>query len=55
MPSRQAAASPPDPAGQAVGIGFRKDSPLVAPANVQLAAMKANGRYQALVTKWFGS
>jgi glutamine transport system substrate-binding protein len=45
----------PTLAGQAVGIGFRKGSPLVAPANIQLAAMKADGRYQALVTKWFGS
>lgn len=40
--------------GQSVGIGFQKGSPLVTPTNVQLAAMKADGRYQALCTKWFG-
>ncbi|MBR0900303.1 transporter substrate-binding domain-containing protein [Bradyrhizobium tropiciagri] len=41
--------------GQDVGIGFQKGSPLVAPANAQIAAMKADGRYQALTAKWFGS
>lgn len=40
--------------GQNVGIGFQKGSPLVAPANVQLAAMKADGRYKAICDKWFG-
>jgi glutamine transport system substrate-binding protein len=40
--------------GQAVGIGFHKGSPLVAPANIQLAAMRADGRLRALNMKWFG-
>lgn len=39
--------------GQNVGIGFQKGSPLVAPVNVQLAAMKADGRYKAICDKWF--
>ncbi|OXC78180.1 Glutamine ABC transporter, periplasmic glutamine-binding protein [Caballeronia sordidicola] len=40
--------------GLDVGIGFQKGSPLVAAVNVQLAAMKADGRLQALGRKWFG-
>ncbi|OCJ32696.1 transporter substrate-binding domain-containing protein [Agrobacterium tumefaciens] len=40
--------------GQNVGVGFQKGSPLVAPANVQLAAMRADGRYKAICDKWFG-
>lgn len=40
--------------GQNVGVGFQKGSPLVAPANAQLAAMKADGRYKAICDKWFG-
>jgi glutamine transport system substrate-binding protein len=44
----------PTLAGQNVGVGFQKGSPLVAPANVQLAAMKADGRYKAICDKWFG-
>lgn len=39
--------------GRDVGIGFQKGSPLVAAANVQLAAMKADGRLKALNRKWF--
>ncbi|MBN3726182.1 transporter substrate-binding domain-containing protein [Burkholderia sp. Ac-20379] len=41
--------------GLDVGIGFRKGSPLVAAANQQLAAMKADGRLDALNRKWFGA
>ncbi len=41
--------------GRDVGIGFRKGGPLVAPANVILAAMKADGRLKALREKWFGA
>ncbi|MGV1757439.1 MULTISPECIES: transporter substrate-binding domain-containing protein [Rhizobium] len=44
----------PTLAGQNVGIGFQKGSPLVAPTNIQLAAMKADGRYKAICDKWFG-
>jgi glutamine transport system substrate-binding protein len=40
--------------GLDVGIGFQKGSPLVAAVNQQLAAMKADGRLQALNRKWFG-
>ncbi|POS06382.1 glutamine ABC transporter substrate-binding protein GlnH [Burkholderia gladioli] len=40
--------------GLDVGIGFQKGSPLVAAANAQLAAMRADGRLQALNRKWFG-
>lgn len=40
--------------GRDVGIGFQKGSPLVAAANAQLAAMKADGRLKALNRKWFG-
>jgi glutamine transport system substrate-binding protein len=40
--------------GLDVGMGFQKGSPLVAAANVQLAAMKADGRLAALNRKWFG-
>ena len=38
-----------------VGIGFQKGSPLVAPANQQIAAMKADGRLKAIREKWFGA
>ncbi len=41
--------------GRDVGIGFQKGSPLVAPANTILAAMKADGRLKALREKWFGA
>jgi glutamine transport system substrate-binding protein len=41
--------------GQDVGVGFKKGSPLVAPANAALAAMKADGRLKALREKWFGT
>jgi glutamine transport system substrate-binding protein len=40
--------------GLDVGIGFQKGSPLVAAVNQQLAAMKADGRLDALNRKWFG-
>ncbi|UVK53837.1 transporter substrate-binding domain-containing protein [Mesorhizobium sp. AR02] len=40
--------------GRDVGIGFKKGSPLVAPANVTLAAMKADGCLKAIREKWFG-
>ena len=40
--------------GLDVGIGFQKGSPLVAAVNSQIAAMKADGRLQALNQKWFG-
>jgi len=40
--------------GLDVGMGFQKGSPLVAAVNLQLAAMKADGRLQALNQKWFG-
>lgn len=40
--------------GRDVGIGFQKGSPLVAAVNVQLAAMKTDGRLKALNLKWFG-
>jgi glutamine transport system substrate-binding protein len=40
--------------GLDVGIGFQKGSPLVTAANLQLAAMKADGRLEALNRKWFG-
>jgi glutamine transport system substrate-binding protein len=40
--------------GRDVGIGFQKASPLVAPANAALAAMRADGRLKALREKWFG-
>lgn len=40
--------------GRDVGIGFQKGSPLVAPANAALAAMKADGRLKGLREKWFG-
>ncbi|MEW9307108.1 transporter substrate-binding domain-containing protein [Labrys neptuniae] len=40
--------------GRDVGIGFRKGSPLVMPANAALAAMKADGRLKAIREKWFG-
>ncbi|MGF6645102.1 transporter substrate-binding domain-containing protein [Paraburkholderia sp. GAS82] len=40
--------------GLDVGMGFQKGSPLVTAVNLQLAAMKADGRLQALNQKWFG-
>lgn len=41
--------------GQDVGVGFKKGSPLVAPANAALAAMRADGRLKAIREKWFGA
>lgn len=41
--------------GRDVGIGFQKGSPLVAPANAALIAMKADGRLKGLREKWFGA
>lgn len=40
--------------GLDVGVGFKKGSPLVAPTNVALAAMRADGRLKAIREKWFG-
>lgn len=40
--------------GLDVGVGFKKGSPLVAPANATLAAMRADGRLKAIREKWFG-
>ena len=40
--------------GLDVGIGFQKGSPLVAAADAQIAAMRADGRLQAINHKWFG-
>ena len=37
------------------GIGFPKGSPLVAKVNEALAKMKADGRYDAIYVKWFGT
>lgn len=37
------------------GIGFPKGSELVAKVNTVLAAMKADGRYDAIYEKWFGA
>lgn len=45
---------PPLNSGDYYGIGFQKGSSLVAPANAQLASMKADGRYKTLYRKWFG-
>lgn len=45
----------PTLAKQEVAIGFPKGSPLVAEVNAQLAAMRADGRYEALNKKWFGA
>ncbi|VAW21495.1 Glutamine ABC transporter, substrate-binding protein GlnH [hydrothermal vent metagenome] len=36
------------------GIGFPKGSELVAPVNEALANMRADGRYDAIFSKWFG-
>ena len=41
--------------GQDVGVGFKKGSPLVVPANTALAAMRADGRLKAIREKWFGA
>lgn len=40
--------------GLDVGVGFKKGSPLVAPTNAALAAMRADGRLKAIREKWFG-
>lgn len=40
--------------GLDVGIGFQKGSPLVAPVNAALSAMKSDGRLKAIREKWFG-
>lgn len=37
------------------GIGFPKGSELVAPVNEALANMRADGRYDAIYEKWFGT
>lgn len=37
------------------GIGFPKGSEWVERVNVSLAAMKADGRYDAIFAKWFGA
>lgn len=37
------------------GIGFPKGSEWVERVNVSLAAMKADGRYDAIFSKWFGA
>ncbi|MGF1593060.1 MAG: glutamine ABC transporter substrate-binding protein GlnH [Kiloniellaceae bacterium] len=37
------------------GIGFPKGSDLVAKVNAALANMKADGRYNAIYKKWFGT
>lgn len=37
------------------GIAFPKGSEWVAPVNEALAAMKADGRYDAIYEKWFGT
>jgi len=37
------------------GIGFPKGSPLVGKVNEALAKMKADGRYDAIYVKWFGT
>jgi glutamine transport system substrate-binding protein len=37
------------------GIGFPKGSELVAKVNAALAKMKADGRYNAIYKKWFGT
>ncbi|WP_433850768.1 transporter substrate-binding domain-containing protein [Brucella pseudogrignonensis] len=38
-----------------VGIAFPKDSPLLAKVNKSLAAMRADGRYDAIHKKWLGN
>ncbi|VAW20282.1 Glutamine ABC transporter, substrate-binding protein GlnH [hydrothermal vent metagenome] len=40
---------------QQYGIGFPKGSDLVAPVNEALANMRADGRYDAIYEKWFGT
>ena len=41
--------------GHEYGIGFPKGSELTAKVNAALAAMKADGRYDAIYEKWFGT
>lgn len=41
--------------GLDVGVGYRKGSPLVAPTNATLAAMRSDGRLKAIREKWFGA
>lgn len=41
--------------GHEYGIGFPKDSELTAQVNEALAQMKADGRYDAIYEKWFGT
>jgi len=41
--------------GDFYGIAFPKGSDMVAPVNKALAALKADGRYEAIYTKWFGA
>jgi glutamine transport system substrate-binding protein len=37
------------------GIGFPKGSELTAQVNAALANMRADGRYDAIYEKWFGT
>ena len=37
------------------GIGFPKGSPLVPKVNAALAKIKADGRYNTIYKKWFGT
>lgn len=41
--------------GHQYGIGFPKGSELTAKVNAALAKMKADGRYDAIYAKWFGT
>ncbi len=41
--------------GQSYGIGFPKGSPLVPKVNEALKKLRANGAYDALYRKWFGT
>lgn len=41
--------------GQSYGIGFPKGSPLTDKVNAALKALKADGTYDALYTKWLGT
>ena len=41
--------------GQDYGIGFPKNSELVAKVNTALKALRDNGTYNQLYMKWFGT
>lgn len=41
--------------GDFYGIAFPKGSPMIASVNKALATLKADGRYDAIYSKWFGS